>query len=175
MSLFMWLLLVFLGLMLPTAYAAWIGAPYAPTSLPVIRKGLQELGLNSADTLVDLGVGDGSILLTAATFGAIAVGFELSPIMWAVARWRTFGRKNIRIHFANFFNRKFPEATYVFAFLMPNNMERVRRFLIAQPLPRVKFILAYAFPFKEATAITIIRADKCAPLYVYRLEDIKSV
>lgn len=175
MPVFIWLLLIFLALMIPTAYAAWIGAPYAPTSLPVIRKGFKELGLNSTDTLIDLGVGDGGILLTAGATGATAVGFELSPIMWAIAWLRTARHKNIRIHLANFFSKKIPQATYVFAFLMPNNMERVRQFLISQHLPNIKFILVYAFPFKAATPLTVIRADRCAPLYVYRLEDIKSL
>jgi hypothetical protein len=175
MPLFMILLLTVLILLIPTAYAAWIGAPYAPTHLPVIRKGFKEIQLGEGDTLIDLGVGDGGILLTAAATGATAVGFELSPIMWAIARLRSLAQKKIHVRYANFFHQKFPEATHIFAFLMPNNMEHVRQYLLSQPLPNLKYILVYAFPFKEITPLTVIREDKCAPLYVYRLEDIKSV
>jgi len=159
-------------LLIPTAYAGSIGAPYAPTRRKIVRKAFKELELGSEDTLVDLGVGDGSILLDAQARGATALGFELSPIMWAVAKIRTMGKKRISLHYGNFYKQKFPEATVLFAFLMPDNMARVKKFLSQQSMPRGKFFLSYAFPFKDEPPLTIIRAKKCSPIYVYDLQQL---
>lgn len=169
------ILIIVLALLIPTAYAAWIGAPYAPTTLAVVRKGLQELGIDESDVVVDLGAGDGGILLTAAAHGSRAIGFELSPIMWLIAKVRTWGKKNITLHFQNFYQQKFPQATVIFAFLMPANMARVRQLLRSQPLPQLKYVLAYAFPFPDIEPLHIIRESKCAPLYVYQAADVVSL
>src|SRR5688572_20083917 len=115
----LWLILILLLLLIPTAYAGWIGAPYAPTLLPAIKKTFDEIGIGPDDVLVDLGAGDGKVVREAAGRGARALGVELSPIMWLVATLRVLGRPRARIAFGNFYNRRFPEATILFAFLMP--------------------------------------------------------
>jgi len=158
-----------LALLIPTAYAAKIGAPYAPTRLPVVRKAFQLIGLNKNDFLVDLGAGDGSILLEASKHSARALGYELSPIMWFVIWLRSFNDKKIKINFANFYSQQLPpKTTVVFAFLMPNIMPRVLEFLKKQNLPQAKYFLAYAFPLpKEIEPMHVVHAKNCARLYVY--------
>ena len=169
-----------LALLIPTAYAAKIGAPYAPTRLPVVRKAFQLIGLNKNDFLVDLGAGDGSILLEASKHSARALGYELSPIMWFIIwlRLNIFplltkegsarrGRGVVKL--ANFYSQQLPpKTTVVFAFLMPNIMPRVLEFLKKQNLPQAKYFLAYAFPLpKEIEPMHVVHAKNCARLYVY--------
>lgn len=153
--------------MIPTAYAGKIGAPYAPTRLPVVKKAFDWAGIGASNTLVDLGAGDGKILLEAARRGATAIGYELSPIMWAIAWVRMRGRG---VKFANFYKQTLPPQTNrIFAFLMPHNMGRVAAFLKRQKLPDKTLVFAYAFPFTEVEPLTVIRAKNCAPLYIYEL------
>ncbi len=167
---FTWL--IFLLLLIPTGYAGFIGAPYAPTWKPIIKKAFREIRLGADDVLIDLGAGDGTVLLQASTLGARAIGYELSPIMWLVAWFRCLGKKNIKVKFGNFFHKQFPDATVIFLFLMPKHMEKMRRFLVEQKLPKAKFILVYAFPFPELQPAYVVHENKCAPLYIYKYEDL---
>lgn len=159
------ILLVLAGvlLLLPTAYAAKIGAPWAPTRLLVVRKAFTEMNIGSGDVVVDLGAGDGKILLEAIRRGAKAIGYELSPIMWAVARLR-----GAKVFLRNFYTQFLPvNTTIIFAFLLPATMPRLKDFLLKQRLPQAKYLLVYAFPFKDVDPVTIVQAKNCAPLYVY--------
>lgn len=169
-------LLVFLLLipLIPTAYAGWIGAPYAPTRIAVVKKAFDQFGVGEGDLLVDLGAGDGKILLAAAATGAQAVGYELSPFLWVVAKLRTWRNKKIKVRFANFYKKKLPDATVVFSFLMPEKMGNVRKLIRKNVLPRGKFFMTYAFPFKDVVPLRVIQAPKCAPVYVYDLKDVAS-
>ena len=164
-------LIVLVGvlLLIPTAYAAKIGAPYVPTFTRTIKQAFDFINLNSTDTLVDLGAGDGKVVLLAARRGATAKGYELSPIMWLIAWLRTLFIPHARVVYGNFYKQQLAEATVVFVFLMPQNMERLRRYLSQQAIPNGKYLLSYTFPFKSALPLKTIRVPKCGPLYIYDL------
>src|SRR5260370_12084605 len=54
--------------------------PYVPTPAKVVDAMLDLAGINAADVLVDLGSGDGRIVVTAAKrFGISATGVEIDP------------------------------------------------------------------------------------------------
>jgi hypothetical protein len=186
--------LVGVVLLIPTAYAGLIGAPYAPTRTAAIRKAFAAINIGPEDVVVDLGAGDGKVLLEAAARGAKAIGYELSPIMWTVALVRSIvfqllpsaimtpsespphlrGRKTlIRVRYGNFYKKTLPpETTIIFAFLMPDKMERLRQYIVKQSLPQGKFLLAYTFPFKDIPPLHVIREPKCGPVYVYELSSL---
>jgi len=170
-EIFTLLVIIFLILLIPTAYAGLIGAPYAPTFTPAIEQAFDYIKLGQKDTLIDLGAGDGRVLLAAARRGAASLGYELSPIMWAVVLLRTLGNKKIKIKLRNFYKQSLPNATVIFAFLMPKHMGKVRHFLSRQSLSHSKYLLIYAFPLPPDTKpLHIVRAAKCAPLYIYDLK-----
>ncbi len=165
-------LFVFIGviLLLPTAYAAKIGAPYAPTFTAAIRKALVYIKLGKGDFLVDLGAGDGRVLLEANRLGANALGYELSPFLVPIIWLRSLGKRGIRIKMANFYKQKLPaETTVVFAFLMPEHMDQVKDFLAKQHLPKARFMLVYSFPFKNVEPVQVIQTPKCGRMYIYDL------
>lgn len=165
------LILVGVALLLPTAYAGLIGAPYAPTRRLVVKKAFDELGIGSDDVLVDLGAGDGKIVFESSNRGARSYGYELSPIMWGIAWVRSLFHKDASIVFGNFYNRKIEDATIVFAFLMPDNMPRVKKWLARQSVPRGRYLLAYMFPFQDEPPLRIVRAKDCGPIYIYDLRE----
>lgn len=171
MEIFTLLVIIFLILLIPTAYAGVIGAPYAPTFTPAIEQAFDYIKLGQEDTLIDLGAGDGRVLIAAARRGATSLGYELSPIMWAVVLLRTLGNKKIKIKLCNFYKQSLPNATVIFAFLMPKNMPKVRQYLSKQTLPNGRYLLVYAFPLPPDTKpLHVIRVPKCAPLYIYDLK-----
>lgn len=167
-----WLIIIGLILLIPTGYAGYIGAPYAPTRIAPIKKAFELLGVGKNDVVVDLGVGDGKILLEASKTGARATGYELSPILYAVAWLRFLGQPNIKLKYGNFFNQTFPDATIIFTFLMPKHMNEVRELLIRHTGPKLRYVLVYAFPFKGVTPHHIVREPKSAPLYIYEAESL---
>jgi len=136
MTLFGLFLILGLILLIPTAYAAKIGAPYAPTRGRAIAKAFDQVGVGQGDKVVDLGTGDGKVLLAAAQRQAQAIGFELSPIMWIIAYLRCLRKKNIKVRYQNFFKATLPEdTTYIFCFLMPQNMPQVKTILKPSTYP----------------------------------------
>lgn len=176
------ILLVFvLTVGLPTAYAGWIGAPYTPTRIRAIRRAFDELELGSDHILIDLGAGDGKIVIEAARRGATACGLELSPLMWAIAKLRALPHKRARIVLGNFFKRPLAKVcrpdqqsngtqVIIFAFLMPTTLPKVLELLSQQHIPNAKFFLSYAFAFKDVEPLHVIREKNCSPVYVYDLK-----
>jgi SAM-dependent methyltransferase len=171
-----WLLAAVIGsiLLLPTAYAGVIGAPWVPTRIRATKKAFDILGVSSKDVVVDLGCGDGKVLLEASSRGSRAIGYELSPIMWFVSALRILGRKNIRIKMENFYKSTLPEdVTVIFLFLIPKHMELARECLARQPVQDTAVVLSYAFPIKSVASKMVIREERCAPLYMYSMKDIR--
>ncbi|MEK7500435.1 MAG: class I SAM-dependent methyltransferase [Patescibacteria group bacterium] len=166
--------LIFSVFLIPTAYAGVIGAPWAPTRMASVKKAFDDIEIGEKDTVVDLGAGNGAILAEAAQRGAHAIGYELSPIMWIVARVRILGEKTARIVYGNFFRVSLPEnTTLVFFFLMPKHMDQVGKYLAKQPIGEKTLVLSYAFPFKGVQTLTVYREKKCAPLYLYDMSTIR--
>ncbi|MFH1353822.1 MAG: hypothetical protein ABIH36_00880 [bacterium] len=179
MEIFILLVLAFVILLIPTAYAGFIGAPYAPTFSPAIKEAFDYIKLGPKDTLIDLGAGDGKVLLAAAKRGAHALGYELSPIMWTIIFFRALGNRKVKIKLRNFYNVSLAKAcrakpggrSVVFAFLMPKHMEKVRQYLARQTLRGGKYLLVYAFPLPaEVKPLHIIHAPQCARLYIYDIK-----
>ncbi len=158
-------------LLLPTAYAGIIGAPWAPTRMAAVKKAFDDIGISEKDIVIDLGAGDGSILAEALRRGARAAGYELSPIMWAIAMIRSRGN----VVYGNFFKKKLmSNTTVVFFFLMPKHMKAVGAYIASQKLKGKTLVLSYAFPFKEIKALTIYREKNCAPLYLYEVSELRA-
>lgn len=172
-SIFLLLLVIPL---IPTAYAGLIGAPWVPSRREAVDKAMKDLNIGPGDTVIDLGAGSGTVLLSAAARGATALGYELSPIMWLAAKLRTSahppgkGGKGgfASIKFKNFYKQTLsPETTVIFAFLMPDNMPRLKKYLASQNLPNLKHVLAYTFPFKDIPPRRIIKTPQSGAIYVY--------
>ena len=66
---------------LVNALAAESSVPYVPTPQPVVDRMLQMAGITPQDYLIDLGSGDGRIVVTAAKkYGARGFGVDLNPV-----------------------------------------------------------------------------------------------
>ena len=74
---------VLVGLFLLTALR---GAPYVPSRSRDLERAFDELyKLAADDLLVDIGSGDGRVLMMAVKRGARAVGFEINPVLAKVS------------------------------------------------------------------------------------------
>lgn len=70
-----------------------VGAPYLPTLKPQVEEALKMSSLKSGQTLIELGSGDGRVVVAAAKQGINVVAYELNPILALVCwlRTRRFG------------------------------------------------------------------------------------
>lgn len=132
------LLVCFAGVLL-------VGAPYVPTLTPQVRTALELVDLQPGETLIELGCGDGKVLLAAARQGLRAVGYELNPILALIAWLRTRRyRREVRIIWGDFWRADWPPAEAIFTFLLPKYMKKLDT-KIAQYSHRPVKLVSHAF------------------------------
>lgn len=139
------------------------GAPYLPTLDAQAKAALELLDLKPGQTLLELGSGDGKVLVLAARAGLNVVGVELNPFLVLVSRVRTWHyRKQVRVVWGDLWQVDWPPCDGVFVFLLGRFMPRLDARMQTVKKPLVSF--AFRIPGKE------IAAEK-AGVYLYRYED----
>ena len=106
---------------------------WVPTPLWVMREMLKMAEVGKNDVVVDLGCGDGRVLVEAARRGAGAIGVEANPQMAALARRNTSECPFVRIIEADMFEVDLSTATVVFLYLLSGLNLRIRDKLRALP------------------------------------------
>ena len=102
------------------------GPPYVPTLAKQKIAALDLLELAEGDTFLELGCGDGRVLRAAAQRGYKVVGIELNPLLVIVSWLVTFRyRKQVRLIWGDIWDKPWPRADGIFAFLMPKYMPRL--------------------------------------------------
>jgi hypothetical protein len=109
---------------------------WVPTSQAMVDRMLDMAELTARDRLVDLGSGDGVLVITAAKRGATARGIEFNPDLVALSKRRARAEgvaDRARFERADIFQSDFSEATVVTLFLLPALNLRLRPTLLEMP------------------------------------------
>ncbi len=158
-------LIVFTVVFLVLAIPVTFGPPYVPTLKLNLKTALDLLDLQPGQTLLDLGSGDGRVLIAAAQRGLNAVGIEVSPMLVLISRIRTWRyRKQIKIIWGNYFLTPWPEADGIFGFIIQYQMRRLDKRIEdwhTHPVRMASF--AFKFPDKKS-----IKAEDAIYLYEYK-------
>jgi hypothetical protein len=116
------------ALALPTAWAGEPSVPYVPTPQDVVERMLQIAKVTPRDYVIDLGSGDGRIVVTAARkFGARGFGVDLNPER--IAESNENARKagvtdKVAFYQRDLFETDLSEATVITMYLLPRvNLE----------------------------------------------------
>jgi SAM-dependent methyltransferase len=149
-----WLVLALALLAACFAGVLLAGAPYLPTLAPQVAAALELADLRPGQTLLELGCGDGKVLIAAARQGIGVVGYELNPLLAAVAWLRTRRyHKLVTVIWGDFWGRPWPEAQGIFVFLLPRYMEKLNKKVIQYKHKPVKLVsFAFQIPGKQANA-----------------------
>jgi hypothetical protein len=141
------------------------GAPYLPTLKPQIEAALKMADLKPGDTLIELGSGDGRVMLAAAKQGINVVGYELNPILAAISWLRTLMyKKHTATIWGDFWQKDWPEHQAIFTFLLPKYMSKLDKKVMQSKHKPVKLVsFAFEIPGKQPAA----QKDGVF-LYVYR-------
>jgi SAM-dependent methyltransferase len=134
--------------------------PWVPTPEKLVDKMLEMANVSADDYLIDLGSGDGRMVIAAAKLGARALGIEFNPDMVEYAKRKAeeagVGEKTEFIK-ADFFEYDFSEATVITLFLLPSiNLDLRPRLLELKPGIRIvsnTFSMGAWEPDYEATTL----------------------
>ncbi len=134
--------------------AVFFGAPYLPTLKPQTRAALDLLDLKPGQTLLELGSGDGRVLLEAGRRGLKAVGYEINPILVVVSLIVTFKyRRQIKICWRNYWRAKWPPVDGIYVFLLDKYMLKLDKKIAAHKPPPPKLAsFAWKMPGKKISA-----------------------
>jgi protein-L-isoaspartate O-methyltransferase len=134
---------------------AW-GAPWMAAPLRTVKRMLQMADVQPGQRVVDLGAGDGRIVIAAALrFKAEAVGVEIDPVRCTIANTliRLLGlRDRAHVHCGNLFEFDLADADVVMLYLWPSTNQRLRSRLLKQLRPGAK-VVSFKFPFYGWTPI----------------------
>ncbi len=104
-------------------------APWWRTSHRTARAICKLAKIKTGDLIYDLGSGDGTALITAASeFGAVGIGVEIDPVRYWVSKIRIQKKglsKKIRVVRKNFFQENIKNADVVFVYLVPKALEKL--------------------------------------------------
>jgi SAM-dependent methyltransferase len=136
-----------IALVIVLAYGVVIlfGAPYLPTMAKDRRAALDMLALKKGQLLIDLGSGDGGLLVEAGNRGLRAIGYEINPILVLISWARTlrFGRR-VGVRWGNFWRADIADADGIFVFLLDRFMPRLDKKLATEVKPGIKLV-SHAF------------------------------
>ncbi|HEU4966584.1 MAG TPA: hypothetical protein VFT53_03805 [Candidatus Saccharimonadales bacterium] len=141
------------------------GAPFLPTLRPQIHTALDMLDLQPGQTMLELGCGDGRVLVAAAKRGWKVVGYELNPILafvsWFVTRRY---RSQVRVVWGDFWRVPWPEAQGVFGFILPRYMGKLHKKVMQYTYRPIR-VASFAFTIPQKKPAQVRRG---VYLYEYK-------
>jgi len=129
------------------------GAIYFPSTPVAIKQMLKLAQVSPKDTLVDLGSGDGRILIAAARRGAKAIGYEINPfLVWKSRRQirQSQLEKLAKVYWKSFWKADFHQATIITIYLFPHLMNRLQRLLEKKVNHHLR-VVTNDYPFPQLT------------------------
>jgi len=145
--------LIYVGFILILIFGSVIlfGAPYLPTLKNQIDSIFELLDLRKGQTMIELGSGDGRILLEAGKRGIKAIGYELNPILVMYSRIKVYKyRGTVKVIWGNYWVKDWPETDGIFVFLLDRYMQRLNKKVIhkySKPINLVSF--AFKIPDRK--------------------------
>ena len=150
-----------------------IGAQWIPTPKDVVRKMLSFADVGPQDTLIDLGSGDGRIILLAAQeFGASAFGIEADPLRVLITRIRVRLKgleDQVEVIWGNFFKSDFRAASVVTIYQSTEINKKLKQQLEEQLHPGAR-VVTYSFIFEGWEPVKV---DESTKLYLYEIKSAK--
>ena len=151
-------------------------APYYPTPETIVEKMLQLGGLKAGERMLDLGSGDGRIVIMAAQkYPADATGVEFDKDFWrqSMDRIKSLGlQKTARIIQGDILKQDVSSADLVTVYLLPASNDKVRP-LLEKQLKKGARVVAHDFEIAGWTSEKVQQIEddgegRSHTLYLYR-------
>ena len=143
----MWYILGFI--IMAFGAGAIFGAPWVPAFQQDIEELLDNTHVEKGTRFIDLGCGDGKILLAAARRGATVTGYEINPIMWAIAwlRLRPYA-SHAHVRLGSYWGHDLNPYDVIWLYLIDHHMPRMARKIHSQASAKA-YIISYIFEFPD--------------------------
>ena len=161
-------LLVYLYYMFASVISTYFDVPFVPSRHSRAKTMFDLVGNIRDKTILDIGCGSGTLLITAARRGARVIGIERNPLLsyFARARLSLAGyRHTSHIRTGNFEKGVLPHADIVAVYLMPETLKKLRPRFKAE-LPSHALIVSNQFTIEGWTPHTAENE-----VYLYRIAD----
>lgn len=142
-----WVIVAFATLLVAPVVRAQGTVPYVPTPQVVVDRMLEMGKVGRGDYLIDLGSGDGRIVVTAARRGARSVGIDIDPerIREANANIQKSGvASRAKVVQGDLFEANIGEATVVTLYLLTSLNNKLKPKLLAELKPGTR-VVSHAF------------------------------
>jgi len=143
-------------------------APWWRTDKKTARAICKLAKITRSDLVYDLGCGDGTLIITAAKdYGAKAVGIEIDPLRFLIARIRVLLNgleRKVKVRRKNFFHEDFSKATIIVMYLVPKALNQL--------LPKFKKELKKGtriVSFRYEMNLKANKEDKKNNLFLYKI------
>ena len=127
--------------------ALFSDAPFVITNKSTLRGMLSQANIKPNDVIVDLGSGDGRLVLAAARQGRIATGYELSRSLFLISQIRKLisGTSNAHFKRQDFITADLTHVDVVLAYLTTPAIKKLRPKL-EQELPAGARVVSHGVP-----------------------------
>lgn len=161
------IVLVVIFWQISTLISIYGGIAYVGTNPEILRHTLELAQLKKDEIFYELGAGLGEGLVIASKdFQAKAMGIEISPFHWLIAKFRTINDKNIKVFLGNFAKINLASADVIYCYLSPKLMVQLLPKLQKELKPGSRVVsLAFDFPNKKPHSISMKQKKK---IFLYR-------
>ena len=120
-----------------------LDVPYVPTSQTTVDEMLKIANVTAKDYVIDLGSGDGRIVVSAAKLGATAMGVDINPqrIKESHENAKAAGvTDKVKFFQQDLFQTKFSDATVLTMYLLPSVNLRLRPTILNEMKPGTRIV-----------------------------------
>lgn len=156
---------IILFVLLLLIFSVWYGAVYVPSIDWAVEEMMQIGTVKKGDKLVDLGSGNGKVLIAAAKKGATAHGYEVNPLLvvWSYFLiWKAGVWGKAHPHFGSFFKADISSYDVITVFVVPYIMPSVEKKILTEAKKGARIVVE-TFPFPQSVPV-----KKTKSVYLYR-------
>src|SRR3989344_3761460 len=121
----------------------FLDLPYVATKRNKIETIIKLAQIKKNQTVIDLGSGDGRLLLAAAQKGAYAVGYELNPFLVLISRFHARLKglsENVMIHRQNMWKADLKVADVIFVYSLKKTIAKFQDFIYKNARPGTRVV-----------------------------------
>ncbi len=128
--------------------ASFTGAPFVISKKKTVSRMIQMANIMKGEKAVDIGSGNGVIVVEMAKKGAIAYGYELNPFLVLFGKLRLWknGLSNGKIEQKNIWNQTYTEFDVITLYALPWAMKKLEKKLLRETKKGTR-IVSNSFPF----------------------------
>ncbi len=144
----------------------WYGAIYVPSVDWAVEEMIETASIKKGDKVVDLGAGNGKILIALAQKGIASHGYEINPllVLWSwflIYRAGAWGVAHA--HFGNIFSVDIKRFDVIMIFVVPYIMPKLEKKIMSEA-KRDTRIVVETFPFPNTKLL-----KKTKSIYLYKI------